>query len=440
MKKILTMALAAMMSLTTMAETLSPELQKARQEFNDAAFGIFLHWGLYSMYGQGEWYLTYYNNKADEYGKAAKAFYPIDFDAQKWAKAFKDAGAKYVCFTSRHHDGFSMFGTKESDYNIVDATPFKRDVVKELADACHDNDLNLHLYYSLIDWTRPDYPSGRTGLETGRDTTLRDWPHYYNFMNNQLTELLTNYGKVGAIWFDGVWDHDADAHDSVPFDWQLKEQYDMIHRLQPSCLVANNHHLPPFEGEDIQVFERDVPGENTAGYSGENGISTRLPLETCQTMNRSWGYRVNDFDYKDINELIALLVKTRGMGANLLLNIGPQPNGELPEASLTRLKQIGQWLQGAGETIYAAKGSEFDPQPWGTSTAKGDKIFIHVLNVPEDGVVTVPLKSGVKKDARDFYTKKKVKMEKVPGGNSVKIFIPKDLQPTPDYIVELTRK
>ena len=158
---------------------------------------------------------------------------------RRWVKAFKDAGARYVTFTSRHHDGFSMFGTKQSDYNIVDATPFKRDVLKELADECGKQGLKLHLYYSHIDWTRPDYPSGRTGLTTGRDSTLRDWPKYYDFMNRQLRELLANYGPIGAIWFDGWWDHDFEAD---KFDWQLPQQYAMIHDLQPACLIANNHH------------------------------------------------------------------------------------------------------------------------------------------------------------------------------------------------------
>ena len=165
--------------------------------------------------------------------------------------AIKGSGAKYITITSRHHDGFSMWGTKQSDYNIVDATPFHRDVLKELSAACQEQGIRLHFYYSHLDWTREDYPWGRTGHHTGRDSTKADWPHYYQFMNNQLTELLTNYGPIGAIWFDGFWDHDED---SVPFDWQLDEQYAMIHRLQPACLVGNNHHENVLPGEDIQIF------------------------------------------------------------------------------------------------------------------------------------------------------------------------------------------
>lgn len=237
--------------------TPTEEILKAREEFADAGLGIFIHWGLYSMFGQGEWYLNY-GISADEYAKSAKGFYPANFDAHSWVNAIKDAGAKYICFTSRHHDGFSMWGTGQSDYNIVDATPLGRDVVKELADECHRQGIKLHLYYSHIDWTRPDYPSGRTGLETGRDTTLRNWPAYYDFMNKQLTELLTNYGEIGAIWFDGWWDHEQD---SLPYDWQLPEQYQLIHRLQPSCLIGNNHHQVPFPAKTYRYSSAIFPAK-----------------------------------------------------------------------------------------------------------------------------------------------------------------------------------
>lgn len=326
------------------------------------------------MFGQGEWYLNYGPNR-DEYAKAAKGFYPADFDAGKWAQAFKDAGAGYVTFTSRHHDGFSMFGTKQSDYNIVDATPFKRDVLKELSEALQKEGLSLHLYYSHIDWMRDDYPWGRTGRTTGKDPQNADWRHYYDFMNAQLTELLTNYGPIRAIWFDGWWDHDSD---SVPFNWELDRQYALIHKLQPGCMVANNHHQDVNEGEDIQIFERDLPGENTAGMS-EQGIS-RLPLETCNTMNGMWGYKIMDQNYKDGATLIRYLVRAAGMGANLLLNIGPQPNGELPEAALERLKDMGRWLRENGETIYGTEAGPFKPQSWGVATRKGDKkLYAHVM-------------------------------------------------------------
>ncbi|MDE7411436.1 MAG: alpha-L-fucosidase, partial [Paramuribaculum sp.] len=308
----------------------SEEIRQSQAEFAGNRFGIFIHWGIYSMFGQGEWYLNY-GPDAAEYAKAAGGFYPAAFDARQWVDIFKDSGARYICFTSRHHDGFSMWHSDVSKYNIVDATPFGRDVIKELSDACHDKGINLHLYYSHLDWTRPDYPIGRTGKTTGRDSTAADWDSYYNFMNSQLTELLTRYGKINAIWFDGWWDHDSDA---IPFDWHLPEQYALIHSLQPGCLIGNNHHQTPFAGENIQIFERDVPGENSAGLSGQE--VSRLPLETCQTMNGMWGYKVIDQDYKSTRELIHLLVKTASKGAILLRIVVRPPIGEFRESEVAR--------------------------------------------------------------------------------------------------------
>ena len=407
----------------------APENLQARQEFADNGFGIFLHWGIYSMFAQGEWYLNYDNITAEEYAKAASGFYPANFDAAKWVSAIKESGAKYITFTTRHHDGFSMWHTGQSDYNIVDATPFKRDILKELAQECEKQGIKLHLYYSHIDWTRPDYPSGRTGLNTGRDTNLRNWDSYYGFMNRQLTELLTDYGKIGAIWFDGKWDHDAD---SVPFDWQLPEQYALIHRLQPQCLIGNNHHETPYEGEDIQIFERDLPGENTAGLSGQ--AISRLPLETCQTMNGMWGYKIKDQNYKSTPELISYLVKAAGMGANLLLNIGPQPNGELPATALARLKEIGQWMNKYGETFYATTAGDFEAQEWGTSTRKGNRLFLHVLS-PTGSEIVVQTAAKVKK-AVSYDNRTPVKFKKRKEGGVV-IELPEIPEGTVDYIIEL---
>ena len=180
----------------------TPENLESRKEFQDDKFGIFLHWGLYSMLATGEWTMTNKDLNYKEYAKLAGGFYPSHFDAAKWVAAIKASGAKYICFTTRHHEGFSMFKTKYSDYNIVDATPFHRDILKELADECHKQGIRLHFYYSHIDWYREDAVWGRTGRGTGRPNPKGNWKSYYQFMNNQLTELLTNYGKIGAIWLD----------------------------------------------------------------------------------------------------------------------------------------------------------------------------------------------------------------------------------------------
>ncbi|MFA7227187.1 MAG: alpha-L-fucosidase, partial [Dysgonamonadaceae bacterium] len=223
-----------------------------REEFQNMKFGVFIHWGIYSMMANGEWIMNNRNINYKEYAKLAEGFYPSKFDAAKWVSDVKAAGAKYICITSRHHDGFSMFATKQSPFNIVDATPFKRDVLKELADECHKQGVKLHFYYSLLDWSRTDYyPLGRTGRGVGRTEHGR-WDTYHQFMINQLTELLTNYGEIGAIWFDGLWDHDQNPD----FDWRLPEIYAHIHKLQPGCLIINNHHLAPIEGEDAQTFEK----------------------------------------------------------------------------------------------------------------------------------------------------------------------------------------
>src|SRR5574344_1058521 len=317
----------------------------ARDNFQNEKFGIFLHWGLYSMMAQGAWYMNVHNIDSKIYAQFAAGFYPSKFDAAKWISAIKAGGAKYICFTTRHHEGFSMFDTKYSDYNVVKATPFKRDIVKELADECHRQGIDIHFYYSHIDWQREDAPLGRTGHGTGRPKDKQNWKSYYQFMNNQLTELLTNYGKVGAIWFDGWWDQDVNPG----FDWQLPEQYALIHRLQPSCLVGNNHHHTPFEGEDFQMFERDLPGENKAGLSGQD--ISKLPLETCETMNGMWGYKITDQNYKSTATLVQYLVKAAGKDANLLMNVGPQPDGCLPAVAVERLKEMGDWMKVYGETI-----------------------------------------------------------------------------------------
>lgn len=356
----------------------------ARERFAHHRLGIFLHWGIYSLYGQGEWYLNSGKLLETEYAKAAVAFYPSRFDAEAWVQAIKASGAGYLTFTTRHHDSFSMFKTAESPYNIVDATPFGRDVLRELADACHRQGVDLHLYYSILDWARTDYPLGRTGHHTGR--TLRpDYNSYMQFMKNQLRELLTAYGDIRAVWLDGYWDHDSD---SIPFDWRMPELYSYVHSLRPACLIGNNHHLYPLPGEDFQMFERDQPGENHAGLSGQD-VST-LPLEMCQTMNGMWGYKVSDTNYKSVPELVQMLVRAASKSCNLLLNIGPQPSGELPVLALDRLRGLGTWMRQYGSTVDGTVGGPVPEQPWGVSTMRGDTVYLHVL---QSGLtaITVPL-------------------------------------------------
>ena len=425
----LALLVGACLSFPVRAQSYTPteENLKSRQEFRDARFGIFLHWGLYAMLATGEWTMTNNNLNYKEYAKLAGGFYPSKFNAAEWVAAIKASGAKYICFTSRHHEGFSMFDTKYSDYNVVDATPFKRDILKELADECHKQGIRLHLYYSHLDWYREDYPWGRTGRGTGRPDAKGNWPSYYQFMNNQLTELLTNYGPIGAIWFDGWWDQDQNSD----FDWQLPGQYELIHKLQPACLVGNNHHQTPFEGEDIQIFECDLPGENKAGLSGQD-ISS-LPLETCETMNGMWGYKITDQNYKSTKTLIHYLVKAAGKDANLLMNIGPQPDGCLPQVAVERLKEMGEWMKTYGETIYGTRGGCVAPHPWGVTTQKGDRLFVHILDL-QDKVLFLPLEGQKVKRAMDFASRQALKFKRVDGG----IVLQLDEIPTEvDKVVEL---
>lgn len=431
MKKLLAAAMLAL-SLTASAntnQTYTPSADNiaARKHFQDSKFGIFLHWGLYAMLATGEWTMTNNNLNYKEYAKLAGGFYPSRFIAKEWVSQIKASGAKYICFTTRHHEGFSMFKSKYSDYNVVDASPFKRDIVKELADECHRQGIDIHFYYSHIDWQREDAPLGRTGLGTGRPVDKQNWDSYYTFMNNQLTELLTNYGKVGAIWFDGWWDQDINPS----FDWRLPEQYALIHRLQPACLIGNNHHQTPFEGEDFQMFERDLPGENTAGLSGQS--ISQLPLETCETMNGMWGYKITDQNYKSTKTLIHYLVKAAGRNANLLMNIGPQPDGCLPAVAVQRLKEMGEWMKTYGETIYGTRGGRVSPRDWGVTTEKDNKIFVHILNL-KDRSLFLPITDKNAKRAVDYVSRKAVKMQKCQGG----VLITLDSVPTDvDKVVEI---
>lgn len=405
---------------------------QARARFQDNKFGIFIHWGLYSMLGDGEWVMHNKNINYEEYTHLAAGFYPSKFNAEEWVKAIKDAGARYITITSRHHDGFSMFKTDASSYNIVDATPYKQDVLQQLSAACQRHGITLNFYYSHLDWQRLDYPVGRTGQGVGRPTGQQDYNSYFNFMNKQLTELLTNYGEIGAIWFDGWWDHEEDK---TPFDWRLDEQYALIHKLQPACLIGNNHHNAVMPGEDIQMFERDLPGENKAGLSANSKIGN-LPLETCATMNRRWGYDITDHAYRSAKDLIRQLVGAAGRNANLLLNIAPRPDGQLPGEALERLQQIGEWMRANGETIYGTRGGCIAPHDWGVSTQKGNKLYVHIFELADKSLF-VPLEGKKVVKARMFSSQKAIGTVNVDGGIVLELPAP----PTGiDTIVELTLK
>ncbi len=385
---------------------------EARKWFSEARFGMFIHFGPYAVLGNGEWVMNNRSIKVKDYQRLLKFFDPQDFDAAQWVSIAKNAGMKYITFTSRHHDGFSNWDTKQSDWKITN-THYQKDIIKQLAAECQKQGIKLFLYYSLLDWTRNDYQweTGRTGKGTGR-TGKSDWNSYIDFMKAQLTELLTEYGSIGGIWFDGHWDQTADENrtdHAANTNWHYDELYGLIHKLQPQCLIANNHHLPPFSGEDFQIFERDLPGENKAGYSGQP-VSEKLPLETCETMNASWGYSITDNKYKSDKELIDYLVRAAGYGANLLLNTGPMPNGEIQVEFVSRLATMGEWLKQYGATIYGTQGGFIRPQSWGAVTQKGNKYYIHILQKPENNQLTLIFPAMVK-SVKWFDYEQKVKWD-----------------------------
>ena len=434
MKRILLTSFVCLAALVSaMAQTYTPTESnlEARRQFEDFRFGIFIHWGIYSEFAQGEWYLNSGNLTHEEYSKAASCFYPIRFDAQAWVRAIKDSGARYITFTSRHHDGFSMFHTRQSSYNIVDATPFRRDVLRELSDACAEQGVKLHLYYSILDWMRPDYPLGRTGHNTGR-TLTPSYDSYFRFMQAQVHELLTRYGDIGALWFDGYWDHDSD---STAFDWRMPEFYNYIHSLKPNCLIGNNHHITPITGEDFQMFERDLPGENSAGLSGQE--ISHLPLEMCQTMNGMWGYKVADQNYKSTAELIRLIARAAAKSSNLLLNIGPQPNGELPATALDRLQGIGRWMRANGKSIYGTRAADIPEAAWGVATQRDRSLFLHVFDAAVS-TIEIPWTTAKPRSVKALATGAPITFEHNRRAKSLRLQLPADRDEA-DFVIEIVR-
>jgi alpha-L-fucosidase len=360
---------------------------ESRRWFQDAKFGLFVHWGVYSVLSDGEWVMNNRRIPAAAYEKLPALFNPTEFDAKEWVSLVKAAGMKYITITSKHHDGFAMFDSKVSDWDIVDRTPFKKDVLKTLADECQRQGIKLFFYHSHLDWHHPDYyPRGRTGRDAARPDQ-GEWYRYLDYMDAQLTELLTNYGEIGGIWFDGWWDR-PDA------DWRLRKTYDLIHRLQPATLVGNNHHKKPFPGEDFQMFEKDLPGKNTAGFN-EDSVIGDLPLETCETINNAWGFNLNDPRYKSTRDLVHYLVRAAGYGANFLLNVGPMPNGKIQPEFVTRLQEIGAWLGRNGDSIYGTRGGPVTPRPWGVTTQKDSTVYVHLLDWEDESLALPPLPGKV---------------------------------------------
>ncbi len=402
----------------------------SREWFQNARFGLFIHWGVYSVLGDGEWVMNNRQIPIAAYEKLPAFFNPQEFNPAEWVRIAKDAGMKYITITSKHHDGFAMFDSKISDYNIVKRTPYGKDALKMLADECQRQGIKLFFYHSQLDWHHPDYfPRGNTGGSwTGRPES-GDMNKYLDYMDTQLTELLTNYGPIAGIWFDGMWDK-KDA------DWRIERTYSLIHKLQPAALVGSNHHRPPYPGEDFQMFEKDLPGHNTTGFSPEQKIGA-LPKETCETINNSWGFNLKDNHYKSKKELVQYLVKAAGYDANFLLNVGPMPNGKIQPEHIELLKGMGEWTRANGETIYGTHGGPLSARDWGVTTQKGNTIYVHILNW-QDETLTLPKLGHKVVSAKLFSDKTALKFIENEFGLSVQI--PKSKMDDIDTIVELQVK
>ena len=325
-----------------------PASPEGVKRFVDSRFALSIHWGLYSLNGRGEWALHNENIPHDVYRRRMKEFNPARFCAEEWADLMVESGQKFMLITTKHHDGFCLWDTSLTNFKITN-TPFKRDVIAELAPALRDRGLGLHFYYSLMDWTHPAY--------------RKDWPAYVAYYQGQLRELLTRYGEISGVIFDGYWpwgDFD-DARNRngffLPADswarsksydraypWDLAGTYDLIHTLQPGAVVANNTHVPPLKGEDYQVWELDMPGENTVGFNTtEIG---NLPRAVWWNLNTGWAYAPRTHAVKPAGQILATMARAHAREAAFFLNVGPRPWGDIHPHEALVLRQIGQHLRG----------------------------------------------------------------------------------------------
>ena len=361
--------------------------------WRESRFGLFIHWGIYSV-PAGEWNGT--TNHAEwiresaqipleQYEKFVSQFNPVKFNANDWVAMAKNAGMKYIVITSKHHDGFCLFDSKETDFDIM-STPFRRDVLKELSDACAKQGLTLCFYHSIMDWHHPDYLPRRK-WETDRPTAGADYEKYVSYMKSQLNELLSNYGKIGVLWFDGEWENTW-THD------RGKDLYNYLRKMRPDLIINNrvDKGRQGMEGMtrdstyygDFGTPEQEIPSKGLPG----------LDWESCMTMNDHWGYNKNDQNWKSSEDLVRKLIDIASKGGNFLLNIGPTSEGLFPEPSINRLKDIGSWTKVNGEAVYGTQASPFQNLKWGRCTQKTDRkktiLYMHIFDWPENGKLVVP--------------------------------------------------
>jgi alpha-L-fucosidase len=355
--------------------------------WREARFGLFIHWGLYAIPAgvyrgerqaiAGEWLMQTVPIPVADYEQLALQFDPAAFDAEAWVVAAKDAGMRYLIITSKHHDGFALFDSPVGTYDVFHGTPFKRDVLKELADAARRHGLKLGFYYSIMDWHHPDaqapnYPE----YNSSRKTNPNFARYVETYMKPQLRQLLTRYGDVAVLWFDGEW---------IP-DWTEalgRDLYAFVRTLQPNILINNR----------VGKGRRGMQGLTREGHIGDFGTPEQevppsgLPgvdWESCVTMNDTWGFKSHDDNWKDSRTLVRMLIDIASKGGNFLLNVGPTAEGLFPAASLSRLREIGEWMRVNGEAIHGSTASGLPQPSWGRITAKPGRLYAHVFDWPKD--------------------------------------------------------
>ncbi|HEY0434125.1 MAG TPA: alpha-L-fucosidase [Chitinophagaceae bacterium] len=385
------------------AETKAQKDQRMKW-WKDARFGLFIHWGLYSVpagvwksdTNHAEWIRTTAQIPIGEYDKFVGQFDPEKFNADQWVKMAKKAGMKYIVITSKHHDGFNMFNSKESDFDIM-STPFHRDVMKELAAACRKQGIRFCFYHSIMDWHHPDYLPRRE-WEKDRPATGANFENYIAYLKAELKELLTNYGNIGVLWFDGEWE-------STWTHARGKDLYNYVRSLEPSILVNNRVDVGR-EGMEGLTREGDFVGD--FGTPEQEIPATGIPgadWESCMTMNNNWGYNSHDNHWKSGEDLVRKLIDIASKGGNFLLNIGPTAEGVFPDSAIERLDEIGSWMSKNGEAIYGTQASPFKNLDWGRCTQKriagGTRLYLHVFDRPSGGKLVVP---GLGNSVRRCFT------------------------------------
>ena len=365
-------------------------MEKRMEWWREARFGMFIHWGLYSVpageWGgertYGEWIMRGANIPIDEYEKFAERFNPVKFNADEWVNIAHKAGMKYIIITTKHHDGFSMFDSKYSDYDIIDSTPFGRDPIKELAEACQRRGIRLGLYYSITDWHHPDFAEKWHGYH-GRPNPNANLENYVSFYQNQLRELLTNYGPVSMMWFDDGGSFMTPESRFGGEEMYIDEHPSLIHSEETMKIMRS---LQP----DIIINDR-LGGETADYVSPEEGIpplrsvTFDLTFEVCMTLNDEWVYNMTDINWKSPKEIVFELVDIASKNGNYLLNVGPTAEGEIHPTSATMLLGAGQWIQRNAEAIYGTTGSLLEQPEWGRLTQRemkdgNTRLYLHVLD------------------------------------------------------------